>query len=177
MARLPNLRFPAGASGLLLCLLSVPLRTTRHEQPARRSCTRHAGGRPDQGAVVVVRHHTMASLACPIWCLTAAQVVVTPWRGFGVPDFAEFGHRRALLWQHRKWARGVLVDSSEPPPAVGGAPPSALPLHVRLQRLTAHACRVCDPAGCRPFPTDKLLKLHLQQAHGLRLCDVCLKVH
>jgi hypothetical protein len=44
------------------------------------------------------------------------------------------------------------------------------------QAITARACALCDPAGERPFPSDKALCAHTEAAHGRQLCPICLEV-
>lgn len=56
------------------------------------------------------------------------------WAPGGLPSFTELEARRSTLWQRPQWARGVLVDATEPASAPG--PARRAPLHVVLQHMT-----------------------------------------
>ena len=56
--------------------------------------------------------YTWPPIACQANVSCMLQVIMTAWKGKGVPDWEQLQSKAEAMWQKPSWAKGVLVDSA-----------------------------------------------------------------
>ena len=111
-------------------------------------------------------------MACPLCKAELKEVVMTPWRPEGVPDWTNLQRDMHHMWTNLSWVRGVFVDNRQ----VEGLAKRRRPLSSELEARTGRTCSICDPAADRVFPSNRSLMRHMELEHSKFLCKVCIAV-
>ena len=120
---------------------------------------------PDQNAYQFLS----VLLQCQVQPCCTPQVIVTPWAKPEPPDWSHWANNLHNLWHKPEWSPQIYVSPDR-------YPGRDQPLHEYCWKMTAKACRVCDPEAERPFTTDGPLLTHVAVCHQRHLCLVCLQV-
>ena len=108
-------------------------------------------------------------LQCRLQPCCALQVIVTPWVEPEPLDWSHWASNLHHLWHEPEWSPLIYVSPNL-------YPGRDQPLHEYCWKMTARACRVCDPEAERPFSTDARLLTHVAVCHQKHLCIFCLQV-